>query len=459
MTVPGENFVLRLLESENQPNLVHMNVLDVAVAGVADTVALVEWAYGVGAAPIVVLAGFSVMRFDLDGNLLWQLSRALCYLPNLDCGKWEIEGHLARTANGFIVAGSGIKFDDATRRPLMFAVRIDDLGAVLWTRFYAPKNPNPDYGRIASIAPMEVPNHFLIAANTFDDNAWFFEIDGAGNVVQAANAIAFHVNRLRATPTQGICAVGALANNDISATLRTAVLCMDPVIFGSRWLCTYAYGAEGPLRGVRWLDIAEGENSLLVVGNLVSNTTELSPLMAFIETAAAGTRVGYVRSAFIPKMGDRPVRLRGVAGFVEEIVPVAAAARQARFAVCGDVEGQPWQFLIDEDGVVEWQKRYRTPEGATGRLAPTRWPAFHHILAGGSVATGTRSRGFLTSSPAAPLAGDRHCSAAIAVEFPDQELDQKQPFPRFEPFALEAREGYLEAGPLLRVKKDCLDSQ
>ena len=460
MATPGENFVLRLLEAVDQPNLVHMNVLDVAVAGVADTVALVEWAYGIGASPRVTLAGFSVLRFDLHGNLMWQLSRELCTFNNLECGQWEIEGHLARTSNGVIVAGSGTKIDDPARKALLFAMRIDDVGAVLWARTYAPKDPIPEYARIASIAPMSVADHFLIAANTFfDDDAWLFEIDGGGKVVNSALMPFLTVRRLRATPTQGIFAVGSLSNLPPLNMTHAAILNIDPARFSMRWQRNYFYGGESFLRGVRWFDIAEGDHSLLVVGNFVSDVTEVSPMMAFVETDAAGPRVGDVRSAFVPAKGDHPVRLRGVASFVEEIVPLAGAKRKARFAVSGDVEQQPWQFLIDENGVIEWQKSYRISAGATGKLAPIRWPAFQHILAGGSIATGSRQRGFLTSSPLTPQPSDLHCSTGIAVDFLDQVLYQQQALPELETLTLEARDCYHDAGPLLRVKKGCLDSQ
>ncbi len=114
---------------------------------------------------------------------------------------------------------------------------------------------------------------------------------------------------------------------------------------------------------MQWLDIAEGDHSLLVVGNLESNKNELSPLMAFLETDAAGPKVGDVRTAFLPTYGVSPVRLRGVASFIEEIVPLAPGEHKARFAVTGDVQELPWHFLIGEDGVIEWQKRYRTSAG------------------------------------------------------------------------------------------------
>jgi hypothetical protein len=458
MPAPGENFVLRLFEG--QPNLVHMNVLDLGVAGVADTVALVEWAYSASAAPIVSVAGFSVMRFDITGKLLWQVSRTLCALPNVECGQWEIEGGLARTPNGFIVAGSGININDTARKPLMFAMRIDDAGALLWARTYAPTGPTLYPGRITSIAPMNLPDHYLIAAFNSVDETWLFVIDGSGVVKNSAIAPVMRVRRLRATPTQGICAIGE-SNPD--GTPDPAILNIDPMTLAPRWWRSYTYGLSGFLFGVRWYDIAEGDRSLLVAGNLVSNVTELaqSPLLAFVATdTAAPPAVGEVRSAFLPAMGADPIHLRGVASFVEEIVPLAPGDRKARFAVTGDVKQQPWQFVIDEDGVIEWQKRYRTTGADTGKLAPTAWPAFQHILAGGSVTTGgSRSRGFLTSSPVIAPGGEKHCSTEINVTFPDHVLYSHAMTPRFEPITITAGECYHEQGPLLTVKKECLDAQ
>lgn len=428
MAFPGENFVIRLLGADNPHNLIHMNVLDVAVAGVADTVALVEWAYGLTGAPVVHLAGFSVLRFDIHGNLLWQTSRTLCTFHNYECGQWEIDGHLARTSNGVLVAGTGTFFAGSNRRPLMFAVRLDEFGAILWTRLYAPPVTVANFGSIVSVAPMSTEDHFLIAANTYDDDAWLFAIDGTGKVVDAGIAPSLHVRRLRATPTQGIFAVGALSADDAGSFTHAAVLNLDPAKLAVRWLRNYFYGVESPLRGVHWLDIAEGDHSLLVVGNLESNKNELSPLMAFLETDAAGPKVGDVRTAFLPTYGVNPVRLRGVASFIEEIVPLAPGEHKARFAVTGDVQDLPWHFLIGEDGVVEWQKRYRTSAGFKGKLAPTRWPAFHHILAGGQIAMGTRSWGILVSSLAAYLpTTSTFCADGLPVDFPKQTLYQQHP--------------------------------
>jgi hypothetical protein len=457
---PGENFVLQLLKEVNQPNLVHMNVLDVAVAGVADTVALVEWAYSAGAAPVTHMAGFSVMRFDVAGNLMWQLSRTLCSFNNLECGKFEIEGHLARASNGFVVAGSGIKFDEPSRKPLMFALRIDDAGALLWARTYGSSVVRPEFGRVVSIAPMQVADHFLIAANTNFEEAWFFEIDGDGKLVSSAQVDNFHVTRLRALPTQGICALGAFYNAE-GPFQHPGILNFDPTKIAARWVRYYS-SAGGPPRqpGIDWLDIAEGSFSLLVVGQIKTTSPALEPILAYIETDASGTNAGAVRLAFLAALEGHTVRVRGVAGFVEEVVGVAAGGeRKGHFAVCGEARQQPWQFLVDEVGLVHWQKTYRLPAGASGTLAPIRWPAFNNILAGGVVQSGGRPNGFLTSSPASPRPRDLKCSADSTVKVEAHVVNSRRWSVSLDALPLEVRDCFLDAGPPLRVKKECLDSQ
>jgi hypothetical protein len=455
---PGENFVLQLLKEVNQPNLVHMNVLDVAVAGVADTVALVEWAYSAGAAPVTHMAGFSVMRFDTGGNLLWQLSRTLCTLNNFECGKWEIEGHLARASNGFVVAGSGIKIDDTTRKPLMFALRINDAGAILWSRTYEHQTPLAEFGRIVSVATMGTADHFLVAANTAFDRTWLIEIDGGGNVVNSASQHGFQTTRLRATPSQGIWAVGAAVS---PAGTLPAIVNFDAAAFDARWMLTYSFGLLAPLPGVRWLDVAEGNATLLVVGQMKTSSAEHYPLMAYLETDPYqnGRRAGVALMAFHPGPDAHAVRWRGVSAFLEKTVEIAPSIYRAFFVVCGEVQQAPWQFQVDEEGSVLWQKRYRLPGGATGALTPSSWPAFHHILAGGVVQSGGRSNGFLTSSPVILRPRDPRCSEGTSVELKRHELRTDRVTPSFDPLFLEARDCFLEAGPPLRVKKACLDSQ
>ena len=82
MAIPGENFVLRLHETDG--TLIHMNVLDLAVTSATERVALVEWAYGIRTTADT--AGFSILRFDPLGNVLGQISKTLCSFAGLECG-------------------------------------------------------------------------------------------------------------------------------------------------------------------------------------------------------------------------------------------------------------------------------------------------------------------------------------------------------------------------------------
>ena len=162
-------------------------------------------------------------------------------------------------------------------------------------------------------------------------------------------------------------------------------------------------------------------------------------------------------------MGEQPVRMRGVSSFIEDVIPLAPTERRARFAVTGEVNHQPWQFVMDEDGTVEWQKRYRTAGADTGMLGPTAWPQYENILAAGWwMSGGARSKPFLTSSrltiPTKP--GDlSHCATEIGVAFPDQYLFSRPMTPHLDPIAIETHECFHEEGPKLEAKKGCLDAQ
>jgi hypothetical protein len=138
MAIPGENFVLRLHEKDG--TLIRMNVLDLAVTGPAERVALVEWAYG--RITTADTAGFSILRFDPLGNVLGQMSKTLCFLSGIECGNFQLEtGYLAPVVDGFILAGTATNIYTGAQYPI--ALRIDNAGRVRWAHRYVADYPHP----------------------------------------------------------------------------------------------------------------------------------------------------------------------------------------------------------------------------------------------------------------------------------------------------------------------------
>ncbi|HEX7832386.1 MAG TPA: hypothetical protein VF787_22195 [Thermoanaerobaculia bacterium] len=453
MPIPGETFVLRLREP--RPTLVDMNVLDLSWLGAGDPIAMVSW--GLGPRASVDFAAFSLISLDPLGNVNWQLSRSLCAFSGVDCAKLQIEqAEIARTSNGVIVAGTAVNLNDG--KPHMFAMRVTNKGAIMWARRYGPGVTTMFPGRITAIAPMETPDHFLIAAAS-DADTWLFEIDGNGLPVSASKLESTHIRRMRLLPTQGICAVGELLAGNLHGHVEGFVLSLDPVTGARRWSRTYTYGLEGPEFGLRWFDIAEGSKSLLVVGNHMSWTIEMETLMAFLELDPSA--LGDVRRAMQPGTKTDPVRLRSVAAFTEDLVPLGPIERKSRYAVSGESKQKPFEFLIGEDFTIQWQKIVRTPDKTESKLSSVVWPTFDDILLSGHVKTLASgvTRGFITSSPVTIGRGTPTCSEETNVAFPDHILVSSRVTTPFLPFSINALDCFHEQAPDLIVTRECLDAQ
>jgi len=451
MPIPGEHYVLRVYPT--QEGHFEFSVLDLAYINAGEAVALIEWKYGLGVKPIIISGGFSIIRFDLAGNITWQVTRSLCFLSAVECADWTIEGHLARTPDGFIAAMTGTNLNSFARPPIMFAVRVDNAGAVKWQRTY--KAPG---GRITSIAPMATADHYLIAANSDANEAWLFEIDGNGTVVTGVRQPNFFVRRLRALRSQGICAVGEILRAEGGAT-NAAILNVDPAALTPNWFRRYTIGGEAFRSSLRWIDIAEATQSLLVIGNVLTEAAESIPIMAFLNTTRAiPPSAGTVRMAFEPRHGEDPVRLRGVDSYFEGGV-AGEGPETARYTVAGSVAGRPWQFIMQEDASLEWQKRYRKLDRDSGHIGPTVWASWDWVLAGGKVSEGVRSHAILTATPSKIGRGARNCADESDVEFPERSVPNREVEPQFMPLTIVAGECWIAEAPLLKIRKDCLDRQ
>ena len=440
MPVPGENYLLRL--KETRPSLARMTVLDTCVIGVADTVTLIEWSYATD-------AGFTLVRTDAAGAIVWSRSRTLCTSAGAECGKYQIErGALARTPDGIIVAGAARLFGAA--KPTNFAVRFRDDGTVLWVKRYQsiptpPEELLPDF--IEAITAMGAPDRYLVAANTESDTH-LFQIDGAGNVVSAERWTETRVRRLRLTPTQ-ILAVGECA---ILTNLMALVQSLDRMTGARAWLRGYWDRTPAAFLGYRWYDVAEGDTSLLVVGQHRNYVDETRPAMAFLNKSN-----GDLLKMLQPVLGDTPVRLRGVASRQDVIVPLRPGPATALFAVVGEAGTDPWSFVIDEDQTLQWQKRLRMLAGSTGKFNAVVWPSYDDIAGAGTTIGSTRA--FVASSPYVIGRGKRTCSDETKLTFNSPFLEHYRIGISVDAMRVESSPFSNDQGAELAMSFQCLDVQ
>jgi hypothetical protein len=440
MPIPGENYVLRLKETRGP--LVRMTVLDTCVIGLTDTATLLEWSYGSD-------AGLTLVRMDAAGTVVWSRSQTLCNSAGGDCGKFRIDrGALARAQDGVIVAGSAM-FIGGTK-PTNFAMRFRDDGAVLWVKRYEsiptpPEELLPDF--IDTITPMNDPERWMIASNTESD-AHVFHIDGAGNVVQGERWPNTRVRRLRLTPTQ-ILAVG---ETGILSNMQAFVQGLDRSSGAVVWRRGYWDRTPAPLVGWRWYDVAEGNTSLLAIGQHRNYVDETRPLMAFLDK-----KNGDLLAVMQPALGDTRVRLRAVVSRQDVIVPLAPAPAMALFAVVGESGPDPWSFLIGEDQLVQWQKRLRLPAGTTGRFNAVVWPSYENIVGAGTT-TGI-TRGFAASSAYSTTRGTQRCSEETKLAFNKPFLEEQRVGVSVEKMRVDASPLATNQGVALEMTFKCLDAQ
>jgi hypothetical protein len=443
MAIPGEDFLLRLREATT-PSL-RVNVLDLIAAPVADPVALCDWEAGDAAG--LRNAGFALIRFDPLGNVRWQLSRVFCGPGPADaCGKWVLQaGAITSMSPGFLIVGTIVRA--GTDVPQMIAMGVTDGGGIMWLRSYTGFiGGRSVQGRAIGVVPLAAPGEYLVAANSAEANdSWFFKIDGNG----IASGTAFivpntTVRRLRALPTQRICAVG---EKYIAArTPRAWILNIDPTTIKPVWERVYDSGPQPDQTGVRWFDIAEGETSMVAVGNLVSGIDERIPLFASLgKDTAPPPGPGETRWARQARFAGERIRLRGVASFQN--------ADASAFSFCGDFDAFPWHFAMIEDGAVSWQKAYRIPPDSEGTLAPIVWPAFDQIVVGGHVS----SDGVMASSRFAIDSGTTRCASETHAEFPFVEMTSEAQTSPMPTFTVVTAEWFDDQAPPLNADRGCLD--
>src|SRR5205814_47607 len=236
MAIPGETFVLRL--HENDGTLIHMNMLDLAVAGATERVALVEWAYGGRATADT--AGFSILRFDPLGNVVGQISKTLCSFSGLECGNFQLEtGYLVPLADGFLVAGTATNIVSGVQHPI--AMRMDNAGNVRWAHQYVADVGHPTTAKITSIVPLQIPDRYLISAISSDDETWLFQIDGASGTIASSRLVWFMRTRRLRTTSLGVLAVGE-TNTLISP--EPAILALDSMTATPLWLRPFTWEDE-----------------------------------------------------------------------------------------------------------------------------------------------------------------------------------------------------------------------
>jgi|GEM_PF-7040862 len=453
MAIPGENFVLRLHEKEG--TLIHMNVLDLAVTGPAERVALVEWAYGQRAS--VDVAGFSIIRFDPLGNVLGQISKTLCSFSNFECGNFVLEtGVLIQVSDGFIIAGTATNIFTGYPNPI--AIRIDNAGNVRWAHKYVADVGHPTTARVTSAVALQTPNRYLISAFNTEDETWLFQIDGASGFITSSRLnSSLHIRRLRMT-SLGVLAVGETTNIE-GFQVEPVVLQLDAMNATPGWMRSFTWEPEAGDIGVRWFDIAEGNDVLLVVGNVVGHLmNDISPMMAFLDKHSLPTPGDIIR-IMVPTMSTDLVSLRSVINHQDLVIPLTGSDVYSAFCVTGEVNKQPWSFAIAEDQTLLWQKKLRIPATTEGSQWPVVWASYEEIISGGYATTGSKRRGFIASSPVTNGRGHANCSEETHLTFPPETLHEHRELGEDEPLNMRALDWATDAGRDLDVMKGCLDMQ
>jgi hypothetical protein len=453
MAIPGENYILRLLEKEG--NLIHMNVLDVVLSGPTERAALVEWAFGRLAT--AESGGFTILRFDPLGNVTGQISKTLCSFSGIECGEFQLEtGTLLRLSDGFIVAGTATHLVTGIPNPV--AIRLDNMGNVRWGRKYVGEIGHPTTARITSIVQLQAPDRFLVSAFTSDDETFFFQIEGTtGRIAGGGVSYDARIRRMRMT-SLGVLAVGEMGTSALNP--EPVIMAFDAVTAGPLWMRWWTHEDEGGDRNVRWYDIAEGNKVLLVVGNFVGHLAfdEIFPMMAFLDKASLPVPGAPIR--VIQPTGPEAVHLRGVINHQDLVIPLTGDTLNSFFVVTGDANKQPWSFAIAEDQTVLWQKKLKVVAGSEGRLVPVVWPSYEEVISGGLVKTGSTQRGFLVSSPFTNGRGSGKCSEETKVTFPtDTKLSPHHGLLSPQPLPMHDVDWFTDQGRDLTAKKQCLDLQ
>lgn len=450
MAIPNENYVLRLHEKEG--SLYHMRVLDLLVTGPAERTALVEWGYG----RPMDQAGFSVIRFDPLGKVLSQFSKTLCLFSNVECGNYSLEtGSLIQMKDGFIIAGTATNI--YTGVPHAIAIRVDNVGNIRWGRKYVHDIGHPSTSKIMSIVPLATPDHFLISASTSDDDTILYTIEGgSGTLLESHMLYDTVVYRLRRT-SFGVLAVGALLKGGLNPS--PAIFAFTDTDVRPLWVRWAIWEKERGEHGIRWFDVAEGESKLLLIGNEGGHFGDDSPMMTLLDKSMLPKTTDVIKT-FVPTLGDKPVRLRSAVNHQDLVIPLTTGGDTfSAFAVTGEVDQQPWLFVIKDDGTMLFQKKLRIPDGAQGGASPVIWASYEEIISGGFVKTGSTPRGFIASSPVTNLRGTSMCSAETPVVLVEDHLYAEIGLLGLDPLNMHMTDWSIDEGRDVDVKMGCLDLQ
>ncbi len=456
MTIPGEDY----LASVNQAfPPTWMTVLDLVAANF-DTIALVTWSRQSDPPVPVEATGSALIRFDPLGKVLWQTNLQLCHGDGQCRWGWEAAA-LVRTPDGVIVAGN-------TPAPGSWsgiaAARFTDAGNVVWVKHYR--------GMIRG-APAEGQGRGIVRVHgSLDEQylieTWFFEIDGAGNPAGVSYSIPeLELKRLRATPTQGIFAVGGRFTTPGDG--KPWIVNLDPGTAMPRWERLYSTSLPDPppeTTGPVWYDIAEGASSLVVVGNSLEGGTRMLGFIASLELDTPDpANAGTVRWARTAAQEHWKGHLLGIANLQFDPIPITSASvngvaqdvdltlRWSAFAICGDLASSAWLLMMMEDGTIAWQKVYSPQWPFEGWLTPIIWPSYSQIVTGGllvaQAATTPPPRAIVVSSRPDPGRGLIFCSKETHASFPSVEFtSERRETPREELAILVDNWSYKPLNPL-----------
>jgi hypothetical protein len=434
MTIPQEDYVLRLRWTD--PAALTSNILDLLTVSGDETVALVAWEARFESK--FVQAGFSVIRFTQDGNILWQSTHTLCETAFTDCGEWVLRyGAIAADGDRFVVIGTIVKED----KPGVFdtiGIGIDDGGTVVWSKRY---QVTLSIGRAMGIVPLATPGQFLVAShNDAETDTWLYGIDRNGKLTGLEmRFFTKFVQRLRALPGQGIFVLGT--NNDDRSHPLGWILNIDPATGKPAWERTY-----DPQDGstLRWCDAAEGKDIVTVIGN---SGAIGKPLLATLADNSAPD-VGNVRAAFRPVSEKSNIVLNGIANFP---APVSTSS------ICGEFDGAAWHIAIDDAVNILWQKKYNHGRSSAS-LTPILFPNADTVVAGGlAIVPGDPLRGLVVQSKATiGSPGSFACGEETYAVFSPADLSSEQIKSPFKDLAMHDADVFVNQAPMIEVEEGCM---
>jgi len=448
MAIPGEDFVHRLHKPSS--SLLFARVLDVMTTSARFCVVVVSWAYGTPGN--VTVAGFSVLRFDALGNLVWQTSKELSYPDGSERGKWIVENATMVEAVHHNLAGAAVHA--VTGEVMMFGAGFDDPPIMgdppvdVWAKRYYSDIVAP-LPRITSMAKMALVGDSVISA-TYQSRSYLIQVDELGSVQKAWELESVSIQRLRSTPDPRFFALGTYA---FDPSMPTGGLRMEFDSGTLKFLAGVRNTDASPVFPLRWTDIALGDKAWCMVGHKYDSAgNEVSPMIAFTNSA------GYVDWASEPVYGNDPVSVRRVTNHRDVIVTAGPFPTTSAYAVCGKAGKQPWLMLMNEDRSIQWQKNFRTPSGATGRFETVAWPSYDQVLTGGHFDSNV-PRGVFAASRTVIGHGSSNCGVDAKVSFPERRLETYGTSTTIRGKNFFDQKTPLFDGPMLEIATGCLDME